>query len=229
MRLTALGAALATAATATAALATAALATATPATASVAPATATVTQSPATLSGSCSFSGPITPKPPITAVPKPGPHFDYAGKGTCDGTFDGVTVAKAPITVIFKNAGTLFDTCELGPDVDLNGTLTIISGKRKANFAITIDMARAAVAGPFALTTQPSGRAAGTATFTPPSTTGSLSQCAGSGVGTATLAGSFHTLQDLNGTNVPPPRPRRRARPRHHSRHRRPSHPRQRS
>src|SRR5437763_10965235 len=66
-----------------------------------------------TFSGACEFAGPIAPTPPITVVPQTGAHFSYRGSGTCKGTIAG------PITVTFTDVSTVFDTCELGPDLDL--------------------------------------------------------------------------------------------------------------
>ena len=73
-------------------------------------------------SGSCHFSGPISPVPPITILPRPGAHFSYHGTGTCN--------TGQAITVTFTNVATLFDTCELGPDFNLHGAMTI--GTRKS-------------------------------------------------------------------------------------------------
>jgi len=41
--------------------------------------------SASSFSGSCKFSGPITPEPPITLVPRPAPQFEYSGSGVCGG------------------------------------------------------------------------------------------------------------------------------------------------
>jgi hypothetical protein len=150
-------------------------------------------------SGQCQFSGPITPMPPITVIPHPGSHFSYLGRGKCTGSLAGRAVSAAPLTIRFQNVSTLFDTCELGPDVRLHGTSTIGSGRRLVRFAITIDMVRAAVAGPFSLTSSLGGRALGVAEFTPASPVGSVQQCGGTGISTATLSGSFRTAQALVG------------------------------
>jgi hypothetical protein len=158
--------------------------------------------------GSCQFAGPIAPSPPITVDPKPGAHFSYRGTGTCRGTLGGASVSAAPITVTFTNVSTAFDTCEFGPDVNLQGQATIGSGATEALFTITINLARFALAGPFELTTPGGGRAAGVAQFAPPNAAGAPSQCASSGIGTATLSGSFDTLAALSGTAVPQASPR---------------------
>jgi hypothetical protein len=153
--------------------------------------------------GSCAFSGPITPNPPITFVPKPGAHFSYAGKGTCTGTLAGAPVQKLPITVTFTNVATAFDTCELGPDFNLPGTLAVQAGGQMTDFPITINLARLALFGPFTLTTPGGGRAAGTAQFVPANAVGALVQCASSGIATATLSGSFTTSAPLVGHRHP--------------------------
>ncbi len=155
---------------------------------------------PGTFSGSCNFSGPIKPDPPITVIPKSGSKFSYAGTGTCTGTLDGAAVTTAPDSVTFMNVSTAFDTCEFGPDFNLAGQLTIVTASTEVNFAVVISLARLAVAGPFSVTTTGGGEGLGTATFTPPSTAGALQQCAGSGISTATLAGSFNTTAPLVGT-----------------------------
>lgn len=119
--------------------------------------------------------------PPITLVPESGARFSYQGAGTCTG--------GAPITVAFNDVGTVFDTCELGPDFGLHGTMAIGSQP----FDITVNLPRLAVAGPFTLTTSDGGLASGVASFSTPSPT----DCISSGVASATLSGSFQTLTPL--------------------------------
>ena len=172
--------------------------------AGVAPAGASISALPATrmLSGSCSFSGPITPNPPITLVPKPGAHFSYAGTGTCSGTFDGDAVQALAITVTFTNVETAFDTCELGPDFNLSGTMAARAGGQTTDFPITINLARLALFGPFTLTTPGGGKASGTAQFEPANAIGAIVQCATTGIATATLSGSFKTSAPLIGSVV---------------------------
>jgi hypothetical protein len=148
-------------------------------------------------SGSCSFAGPIEPMPPITAVPKPGAHFSYSGIGSCTGSLPG------PIHVTFTNVATVFDTCEFGPDFGLRGTATIGSGAQRALFKITINLSRLALAGPFSLTTGGGGQAAGVAQFQPPNQSAAPKQCASSGIGSATLSASFHTVSPLVGSPDP--------------------------
>jgi hypothetical protein len=167
------------------------------------------------LSGSCSFTGPITPQPPITLIPKPGAHFSYAGTGRCDGAFDGRAAHALPITLTFTNVATAFDTCELGPDFNLTGTLAVGS----SDFPITINLARLALFGPFTLTTPGGGRASGTATFAPANPAGAILQCASTGIATATLSGSFTTSAPLVGSVVSSPLGSR-TRRRHHRKHR---------
>jgi hypothetical protein len=156
-------------------------------------------------SGSCKFSGPISPNPPITVVPKPGAHFSYNGTGTCSGTLGGTLVNSTPDVVTFTNVATVFDTCEFGPDFDLPGRMVVGAGSRRAQFNITINLARLALAGPFVLTTPGKGQALGVATFTPPSTATGAQQCGSSGITTATLAGSFETTSPLVGLADPTP------------------------
>jgi hypothetical protein len=141
--------------------------------------------SAATFSGSCQFSGTITPMPPITVVPRPGPHFDYSGTGACGGQ---------PATLSFADVSTLFDTCELGPDLPLTGTMTIGADR----YTVTVDLLRVALAGPFLITTGGGGLGVGVATFTPPGNElDAVEACAGAGIATATLAANFSTIEPL--------------------------------
>jgi hypothetical protein len=132
-------------------------------------------------SGSCQFSGPITPGRPITLIPVLGAHFSYSGSGTCSG--------GVPISVSFPNGSTLFDTCELGPDFGLHGLATI--GTKKHH--ITVNLARVAVAGPFVLTTRHHGLALGVAQFA----TANPTDCLTPGVSAATLSANFQTVRPL--------------------------------
>jgi hypothetical protein len=177
--------------------------------------TATAATAP-TLSGSCQISGPIHPQPPITVIPVPGSHFSFLGTGTCSGMLDGAAITNAPATITFDNVSTLFDTCELGPDVNLPGVLTVGTDK----FPFTLYLARAALAGPFLLTTSGNGLAVGVATFTPPNATTAIQDCAGAGIATATLAANFNTVTTLVGT-VPQTPGGSRHHKRHHKKHRR--------
>lgn len=136
---------------------------------------------PQGFSGSCQFSGPISPMPPITLLPVPGAHFSYSGSGTCS---DG-----QPITVTFTDVATLFDTCELGPDFGLHGLATI--GSRQLH--ITVNLARLAIAGPFVLSTRHRGLALGVAQFS----TADPTACLSPGVGAATLSANFQTVRPL--------------------------------
>ena len=147
-----------------------------------------------TFSGSCQFSGPIKPMPPITVVPRSGAHFSYAGKGSCNGTLAGAKATASAIVVTFTDVSTVFDTCELGPDFDLHGTATIGSGTARARFQITINLSRLALAGPFELTTSGGGDAYGVAELEPQSSSAAPQQCASSGVASASLAASFQSL-----------------------------------
>jgi hypothetical protein len=154
-------------------------------------------------SGSCKFSGPISPKPPITVVPKPGAHFSYSGTGTCSGTLDGAAVSSTPDAVTFTNVSTVFDTCEFGPDFDLAGRMLIGAGSHRAAFNITINLARLALVGPFVLSTTGKGQALGIATFTPPSTATGVQECGTTGIKLATLGASFNTTSPLIGVADP--------------------------
>lgn len=141
--------------------------------------------SASTFSGHCRLSGPITPLPPITLVPRPGPHFDFSGTGEC---------GAQPATLSFVHASTLFDTCELGPDFPLRGTMTI----GPDSYAVTIDLLRAALAGPFLITTRGGGLGAGLATFTPAGNqVTAVEDCLGAGVAHASLSASFSTVTPL--------------------------------
>jgi hypothetical protein len=172
---------------------------------------------PVSFSGSCSFAGPISPAPPITVVPKPGAHFSYVGSGMCRGTLGGASVDAAPITVTFTNVSTLFDTCELGPDFGLRGVALIGSGATRARFAVTVNLARLAVAGPFVLNASGGGSAAGVAQFEPADTAAAVQQCGADGVSKASLSAEFQTLAALVGVADPAPvvAPRRAVRHRH--------------
>jgi hypothetical protein len=123
--------------------------------------------------------------PPITVFPRPGAHFDYSGTGVCG--------AQAA-TLSFVDASTLFDTCELGPDLPLTGTMTIGSDR----FTVTVDLLRLALAGPFLVTTRGGGLGAGVATFTPPGNQLTAAEaCAGAGIATASLSANFSTIEPL--------------------------------
>jgi hypothetical protein len=151
-------------------------------------------------SGACSFSGSIRPDPAITLLPHQGARFSYSGSGACAGVLDGKSVSGVPDRVTFAEVPTTFDTCEVGPDFDLPGTLTLTIGRTTSTFAITIYLARVGGAGPFALTTPRRGRAIGTATFEPADPVTAAAACGGAGVSTATLAASFRTAEPLRGT-----------------------------
>jgi hypothetical protein len=153
----------------------------------------------ATLAGSCHFSGPITPSPPITVIPRPGAHFSYRGSGSCAGTIDGAAVRAAPIRVLFTNVATAFDTCELGPDFPLRGVLLARLRRHTARFQITVSLLRIALVGPFELTTERGGRALGTASFQPSDAAAAPKQCISTGVGAASLTASFQTISPLVG------------------------------
>jgi hypothetical protein len=167
-----------------------------------APAAAAAAPTPSAFAGSCQFTGPITPKPAITVVPLPGPHFSYSGAGTCDGTLDATPVSGAPLTVSFTDVATLFDTCELGPDFDLQGLMTIAPAGRRSLFEITVNLARLALAGPFAVTTGGGGLGAGIAQFNPADAASAPQQCATTGVSAASLTASFNTLEALIGSRA---------------------------
>jgi hypothetical protein len=132
-------------------------------------------------SGSCQFSGPITPGRPITLLPVLGAHFSYSGSGTCSG--------GVPISVSIPNGSTLFDTCELGPDFGLHGLATI--GTQAHH--VTVNLARVAVAGPFVLSTPHHGLALGIAQFS----TANPADCLTPGVSAATLSANFQTVRPL--------------------------------
>ena len=152
--------------------------------------------SAATFSGNCSFSGPLTIPRPITIVPVVPAHFSFQGTGACSGTLGGAAVSSSPLTLSFTNATTLFDTCELGPDFPLSGTMTIGS----VRFGATVDLLRLALAGPFALSTPGGGLAAGLAQFSPASAAAALTQCVSTGVTQASLSGRFATVTPLAGS-----------------------------
>jgi hypothetical protein len=147
-----------------------------------------------TFSGSCDIAGPISPRPPITVIPRPGPHFDYEGTGTCTGQLDGGAKAKVPAMVRIRNGSTLFDTCELGPDFNLRAMLILGPRHHRERFAITVQLARLAVVGPLAVTTPGGGRAVGIGRF---STTDDPTECISGGVAHASLEVSFSTLSPL--------------------------------
>jgi len=156
---------------------------------------------PRTFSGQCDLAGPITPKPGITVIPVPGARFSFHGTGRCQPQ----SGPSRPATLDFVNVTTLFDTCELGPDFDLHGLLTI-SRERKgrgpflSRFPITVDLARLALAGPFELRAARGGLAVGVAQFAPAGAPQqALAQCGGAdgGLTAATLTATFRTLSPL--------------------------------
>jgi hypothetical protein len=170
-----------------------------------------------TFAGNCSLSGPIQPVPAITLLPQAGSHFSFRGTGTCDGTIDGAAVAAAPVTLTFDDVATIFDTCELGPDFELAGPMTIGSGRRSARFDVTLDLARVAIAGPFTLRSAGGGLAAGTAQFAPADPAAAPQQCATGGVADASLSASFRTLAPLQGRRAARPARAPSSRARHRS------------
>jgi hypothetical protein len=114
-------------------------------------------------------------------------------------------ITHAPVAVSFTNVATLFDTCELGPDFDLHGLLAIGATGKRSLFEITVNLARLALAGPFALTTPGGGMGVGIAQFNPADPSSAPQQCATSGVSAATLAANFNTVSPLVGTREAPP------------------------
>jgi hypothetical protein len=184
------------------------------------------------LDGSCSFAGPIKPTPPITVIPHSGARFSFSGSGRCDGHLDGAAISGAPIAVTFNDVQTVFDTCELGPDVNLHGTLTVATSR----FEVIVDLARLALAGPLRLTTTGGGLALGSAQFQPGDFSTAPQECGGAGLDNASLMASFTTAAPLVGETRTPkvvtpgtghhhgahPKRRPTARRRHHrTRHRR--------
>jgi hypothetical protein len=109
-------------------------------------------------------------------------------------------LSTAPITVAFRDVATLFDTCELGPDFNLHGSLTINLRRQAHRFAITVNLARLALVGPFLLTTAGGGRALGVAQFQPSDAAAAPQQCASGGISSASLVASFNTVAALVGT-----------------------------
>jgi hypothetical protein len=152
-----------------------------------------------TFEGSCQVNGPIYPRPGITAFPQPSARAEYHGVGTCDGKLNGTAISHAPARIDMPDQGILFDTCEFGPDVDLHGILQVSGPSGPEDFKITIDLLRLAVAGPFLLTGPHSGRALGTAQFTPKDQAAAVQGCGAGGVTDASLAASFNTLRPLAG------------------------------
>lgn len=150
---------------------------------------ASASASTGTFSGRCALSGPITPQPPITVIPRPHPHFDFYGTGTCN---------RSPATLTFMRASTLFDTCELGPDLPLRGILTIGS----VGYAVTVDLVRAALAGPFLLRSGGGGLALGVASFNPGNPATALVGCLSTGVAAASLSAQFTTVRPLGGADL---------------------------
>jgi len=108
------------------------------------------------------------------------------------------------MTVTFDNVSTLFDTCQLGPDFNLDGDVRIASGHPQTNtFDVTVNLARLALAGPFLLTTPGGGLALGVAQFTPGDPAAAVQQCLSTGVDAASLSGTFSTLLPLAGSASP--------------------------
>jgi hypothetical protein len=153
-----------------------------------------------TFNGSCNFSGPITPGRPITLLPVLGSEFSYAGSGVCSGMLDGAAVQSAPIIVSFRHVSTLFDTCELGPDFGLHGTVRIGSAPHADKFRVVVDLARVALVGPFAISTRGGGLGVGLAQFSPPDVSTAIQQCVSPGLAKASLAANFSTLTPLVGS-----------------------------
>lgn len=157
-------------------------------------------------------------------APVPGAHFSFRGGGQCDGALDGGAVTAIAARLEFVDAQTLFDTCELGPDFNLRGTLSIGSSR----FELTVDLVRLALTGPFRLTTSGGGLVLGTAQFLPAQSSTAVQQCLGSGLLDASLAATFSTVTALSGLSVtsppatqPPPGTAPNPAPKAHTRHHR--------
>jgi hypothetical protein len=146
-------------------------------------------------SGSCEISGPISPNPGITVVPRPGSRFSFHGSGSCVGLLDKRTRERTlSARIDFVDVTTLFDTCELGPDFDLHGVLTIAPPHgRPARIRITLNLARLAVVGPFQIRGAGGGVARGIAQFSPDDAQAAITQCAGAdgGITMAKLSASL--------------------------------------
>src|SRR3954454_8679959 len=161
---------------------------------------------PHTFSGSCDIAGPISPMPGITVVPKQGARFSFHGSGKCVGLLDARRRERTMDAAIdFIDVTTLFDTCELGPDFNLHGVLTISPPRGPAaQIPIVLNLARLAVIGPFVVKGESGGQGSGTARFAPDDMQAAVTQCGGAdgGVTAATLSASFTTSSALTG-NVP--------------------------
>ena len=157
---------------------------------------------PATFEGRCQVSGPIAPERPITLIPVIPARFSYAGAGTCTGKLNGAQVNAAPFRLRFRNVTTLFDTCELGPDINLPGTALIGGENTVGEFNVVVHLVRVALIGPFLVTTKDGGLGLGLAQFVPENAAAAIAQCLGPGLTRASLNASFNTLTPLHGVSA---------------------------
>ena len=157
----------------------------------------------ATFAGSCEIKGPIEPAKPINIIPSLGARFSVHGRGTCSGTIDGKPRNALRARLDVNDAETLFDTCELGPDVGVPLTLSIRRARKSwARFPLTLEMLRVATIGPFIVHGPGGGRASGLARLVPPDLNTALVECGdlAGGLTDATLEASFTTSADLVGS-----------------------------
>jgi hypothetical protein len=151
-------------------------------------------------SGSCYFSGPIVPKPGITILPHDGAVFDYHATGTCSGSFDGTSAVSAPLSIDFTNTKTFLDTCEVGPDLELEGNMTMVDTTgRTLVTTFSLDMLRAALIAPFRIASTQGGSGLGVAQFMPDNAAAALTDCSptAAGISHATLKGNYATSEPL--------------------------------
>lgn len=170
-------------------------------------------------SGSCTFSGPIVPKPGITILPHAKGGFDLHATGNCSGSFNGTSTLSSPVSLDFTDTPTFLDTCELGPDLELEGNMTMVDTTgRTLTTTFSLDMLRAALLAPFRLASVQGGSALGIAQFVPDSPADAVTLCAptAAGITHATLKGSFQTADALVLTVKPGQRTKARKQKRRH-------------
>ena len=150
--------------------------------------------------GACEIAGPIEPAAPINVIPRFDARFSYHGKGSCGGVLNGRPRDDLRSRLDVDGARTLFDSCELGPDLGIPVTLSIRRArKRWVRFELTLQMIRVATIGPFVLEGAEGGRARGLAQLVPADLNAALAACGDpqGGITEAGLEASFETLATL--------------------------------
>lgn len=166
------------------------------------PAASALGATPGTFEGACEIAGPIEPEEPINVVPRPGARFSFYGKGACTGELNGRARDGLRARLDVHSAQTLFDSCELGPDLGIPVKLAIRRARgRWVKFPLTLQMFRVTTIGPFILQGAGGGSAHGLAQLVPPDFQQALVACGDpqGGITVADLRAAFETAAPLAG------------------------------